>query len=343
MRDHGSAVPGYVPPIPDPSALIDWPEAFGRRFAIFVDVEEEFDWSAPLSRTSRSVTNVAAIPAFHARLAARGVPLTYLVDYPVADDPRAREAIAPLLVEGSTVGAQLHPWVTPPDDERLGVRNSFAGNLPVELEAAKLDVLTAAIEHGFGVPPRAYRAGRYGIGPNTIRLLAARGYRIDTSIRARFDYRGEGGPDFRALGNAAYRVGGTMIEIPLTAIYTGSARAAGPWLHPLASRIPHGAGALARAGVLSRVPLTPEGTDVGEAVAAIAVAARSGMRLLSLSFHSPSLIPGHTPYVRDAADLARFDRWWDGVLDALAAHGYRAAGVDDLLAAARLPMSAAPR
>ena len=37
----------------------------------------------------------------------------------------------------------------------------------------------------------------------------------------------------------------------------------------------------------------------------------------------PSVEIGHTPYVRDAADLARFWAWWDGVLDQFDRAGVR--------------------
>jgi hypothetical protein len=33
---------------------------------------------------------------------------------------------------------------------------------------------------------------------------------------------------------------------------------------------------------------------------------RAGVRTFSLTLHSPSLEPGHTPYVRSAADLETF-------------------------------------
>ena len=59
-----------------------------------------------------------------------------------------------------------------------------------------------------------------------------------------------------------------------------------------------------------------------------------GVRLLVLSFHSPSLVPGHTPYVRDAADLRRFWTWWGAVLARLDRLGVRAASLDEVLAAA---------
>ncbi len=58
--------------------------------------------------------------------------------------------------------------------------------------------------------------------------------------------------------------------------------------------------------------------------------------MLNFSFHSPTLEPGHTPYVRDEADRTAFYRWWDAVLAHLAKRGLRAASLDQFLNA--IPM-----
>jgi MFS family permease len=58
--------------------------------------------------------------------------------------------------------------------------------------------------------------------------------------------------------------------------------------------------------MLSRVPLTPEGITATEATTAIDALIEEGVRVLNFSFHSPTLEPGHTPYVRSEDDLARF-------------------------------------
>ena len=192
-RDSGS---------PAAARRVAWPTGWSPRFAIFVDVEEEFDWSAPFSREARSTAAVPALLPFAERMAERGVGVTYLTDHPVATCPRSAEVLRRIAaLPGAEIGTQLHPWVNPPHDEALSLRASYAGNLPEALEAAKIDALTDAITRAVGTPPRAYRAGRYGLGPNTARLLAARGYRLDTSVRAGFDYRADGGPDFRRSGN----------------------------------------------------------------------------------------------------------------------------------------------
>ena len=323
-------------PVPPPSAdeRIVWPGPFGTRFTIFCDVEEEFDWRGPFRRDAWSTRAMAAFPAAHQRFVAAGCGLACMVDHPIATDPAAVAALACAAEGGrSTIGAQLHPWVTPPFDEPLGPVNSYAGNLPPALEAAKIDRLTAAIAAAFGRAPIAFRAGRYGIGPATLPLLAARGYRLDSSVRARYDYRGDGGPDFRRVGNAAFRRNG-MVELPFTTVHAGLLRGAGQRLYRAAARLPRGAGLLARARLVSRVSLTPEDMPLADALAAIEVAVGEGERLLAFSFHSPSLAPGHTPYVRDAADLLAFWRWWDAVLGPLARLGVAHASLAEILAAA---------
>ena len=323
----------FRPPLPAPADVVAWSDSFGTRFVVFVDTEEEFDWSKPLARDNRSVSTVAALPAAHARFAAAGAPLALMVDHPIATDPRAIDLIGPLLTNGTAVGTQLHPWVNPPFDEALIPANSFAGNLPRALEEAKLVALTEAITTAFGTRPTAYRAGRYGLGPASFDLLAAHGYRLDSSMRPGFDYALEGGPDFSALGNHAFRAGG-IVELPLTTVFTGAARSGGIALYRMAGRIPKGRAVLARSRLLQRIPLTPEGIPVREALEAIRVTIGEGVRVLSFAFHSPSLAPGHTPYVKDDADLAAFWGWWDKILAELDRLGARAAGLDDVISAA---------
>lgn len=338
--------PGYRPRAPDREALVAWPAEFGTRFTVLVDTEEEFDWNAPLTRGEHGVSAMAALPAAHRRFVDRGVPLTYMIDYPIATDARASAVLAALLEDGvSAVGTQLHPWVNPPFDEALTPHNSYAGNLPERIEAAKLDALTDAITRAIGVRPIAYRAGRYGIGHNTLRLLAERGYRVDSSMRSRYTYASDGGPDFAEIDNHAFRVGPApgMLELPLTTIHTGWLRRGGTGLYRALEAVPRGRGLFARSGLLSRVALTPEDMPLRDALEAIAVAVGEGLRLLNFSFHSPSLAPGHTPYVRDAADLARFHGWWDAVLDDLARRDVAAASLDQLIVAAGLPAEPAWR
>jgi len=323
----------YRPARPTDAQRVVWPEAFGTRFTVFADVEEEFDWNAPLDRRNRSTTAMAAFPDAHRRFAERGVALACMVDYPIATDPAAVAILSRVVEDGrSEIGTQLHAWVNPPFPDSAPPGSSYAGNLPQTSEAAKLKTLTRAIATAFGRAPRAYRAGRYGIGPNSFALLARLGYRIDSSVRPGYDYSADGGPDFSMADAGAYRAEG-IVELPLTTVFTGHARRVGPHLYRALGRIPKGRGFFARAHLLSRIALTPEDMPIADALEAVAVAAGEGLRLLNLSFHSPSLVPGHTPYVRDAADLKRFHDWWTAMLDEFERRGIRNASLDEIIAA----------
>lgn len=334
--DPGARHGSYRVPPPAPADRVAWPAGFGTHFLVLVDTEEEFDWDAPLSRDHRATTAAAALPDAHHWFGGHGIPLSYMIDHPIASDPRAVDLLGEILTDGvSTIGTQLHPWVNPPFDEDVTPFNSFPGNLPRALEAAKLDALTDAITAAFGTAPRAYRAGRYGIGPDTLNLLAERGYRFDSSMRSRYDYSAEGGPNFTDIGNDAFRAGpgGAILELPLTTVFTGLARRLGQGLFDKAAAIPRGRGILARSGLMARVALTPEEMPLADALEAVRVAIGEGVQVLNFSFHSPSLVPGHTPYVRDAADLAAFYHWWEQVIALLGRRGATPIGLDALIEA----------
>lgn len=322
---------------PEERCYIPMPESFGRRFTVFSDTEEEFDWGRPRSRDNRSTTHMRAMPDLHERFRRRGVKPVHLVDHPIATDPRSVAMLREWLERDEiSIGTQLHPWVNPPHDEEVNTYNSFVGNLPIELERAKIENLTETIEAAFGRRPIVYRAGRYGVGPNTAALLEEAGYSADVSVRALFDYGDEGGPDFSRVKPLPYRIEGRrLVELPLSATYVGRLRARGRGLYRLAGRLPKGRGLLSRSGLLDRAALTPEGVPLGEALAAARALIDDGVRWFSLSFHSPSAEPGHTPYVRTAEDLRAFHAWWDGMFDFFEAQGIRPASIEETIDAAR--------
>lgn len=322
---------------PRANDYIALPDSFGRRFTVFSDTEEEFDWGKPRSRDNRSTTHMAAMPDLQERFRRRGVKCVHLVDHPIATDPKSVALLREWLDRDEiSVGTQLHPWVNPPHDEEVNTYNSFVGNLPTELERAKIRNLTETIHAAFGRRPIVYRAGRYGVGPNTAGLLAEAGYEADVSVRALHDYSGEGGPDFSWIKPFPFRVGGgDLLELPLSAAFVGRLRRRGTALYRAASRLPRGRGLLFRTGLLNRVPLTPEGVPLHEALAAARALLDDGVRWFSLSFHSPSVEPGHTPFVRTAEDLRTFHAWWDGMFDFFEREGIAPASIEETIAAAR--------
>jgi hypothetical protein len=321
---------------PQAEDIITLDRVFGTRFLLFVDTEEEFDWNAPFRRDSRSVTALKGMDEGQAFFAASGIRPVYVTDHPVLESEAAVAMMNQWVAdEAADVGAHLHPWVNPPHSEDVTVPNSFVGNLPEELERAKILALRDRIHEAFGRAPIAYRAGRYGVGANSARLLEEAGFRLDSSVRSRFDYSSEHGPDFYGMPLDPYWAGPSrsLIELPLSTAFTGLLRGSGQSLYWAAQAMGPMRAALARARLLSRVPLTPEGVPVREAIEAIDALLDAGTRVLNFSFHSPTLEPGHTPYVRDRAELSAFYHWWDVVLNHLDQRGVRPATLARLLAA----------
>ncbi len=307
-----------APASPD---IVRFSDGFGQRFLITVDTEEEFDWSAPVDRNRHTVDTIPALGKFQEFCEGFGIVPVYLMDYPVAASPVAVEVLGAAVAAGrAEVGVQLHPWVNPPHLEEVNQHNSFAGNLAPELERDKFLCLRDTIEKAFGRAPMIYRAGRYGAGPATAEMLCDAGIAIDSSVRSRFDYSSEGGPNYRDHPPAPYWLdrGRGLMELPLTTVFWGPLRQQGNWLYPSLWRVPRLRGALSQLGLLERIPLTPEGASAEDAIRGIDIALDDGLAVLVLSFHSPSLVPGNTNYVRTEEDLDTFYVWWRRVLAYLA-------------------------
>jgi peptidoglycan/xylan/chitin deacetylase (PgdA/CDA1 family) len=289
---------------------------------VVVDTEEEFDWSLPHARMNTSVASVASQHRAQEIFSRYGIIPVYVVDYAVAASEAAVAQLRRFLEDGSChIGAHLHPWVNPPHDEPVNARNSYPGNLPPALERAKLEVLTQKIEEMFGTRPTVYRAGRYGVGPATADILDDLGYKVDLSIVPHTSFAEDGGPNFHGFAGRPYRFGvrRDLLELPLSCGFCGLLRGFGAALYPLLASPPgmtvRAPGIAARLGLLERIRLTPEGVDHAAHRRLTDALFAQGCRIFSMSYHSPSLEPGHTPYVRDKGDLKAFldaiDRYLD--------------------------------
>lgn len=324
---------------PAPSDLVELGADERPRFWVTIDTEEDFDWDAPFARTGYGLASVPALADCQSYFARANVKPIYLVDWPIVADDRAVDILGAAQASGACdIGAQLHPWVNPPHDEDVSARNSYTGNLPADLQRAKMTALRDAICDRFAMAPVVYRAGRYGLGPDTAAMLADLGFRCDTSVRSGFDYRAGHGPDYSAAPLHPWWVrtkAGAVLEMPVTTVFGGLlGNAARPVYHRFARNGTHAGAALARLGIVERIALTPEGIPAERACKAIDIAIDLRLPVLNFSFHSPSLQPGNTPYVRSQADLDLFYRWWDVVLDHLARRGVEATTAADILAMA---------
>lgn len=280
---------------------------------VIVDTEEEFDWNAPFDRMNTNVTSMRAQYRMQDILRRYGVRPTYVMDYPVASQPIGFEPLREWLDAGEClIGAHLHPWVNMPFGEEVNDFNSYPGNLPPDMERRKLEILTEAITGNFGQRPIIYKAGRYGLGPNTFSILTELGYLIDLSPVPFNDMREKYGPDFRNIRAVPYWIGktGGLLTIPLSTGFFGLLAGYGAAINrgleqPLSRRL-RLRGLLSRTALFEHSILTPEGIDSAEHIKLTRAMLGQGKRVFCLTYHSPSLVPGNTPYVRTEADLQKF-------------------------------------
>ena len=304
----------------------------GAQFLVTIDTEEAFDWDGPFTRDQHSVTHIPAVIEFQTICEDAGVKPVYLVDFPVINDPASAELFRTLAAEGrAVIGAHLHPWVTPPFTDSISRRNSYGCNLPAEVERDKLMVMLDTMDRIFGETPTIFRAGRYGVGANTLEILAANGVRFDSSVRSSFDYSAEGGPDFHNSPARPYWIRPNVLaELPLTSVFVGPLRGYASHLFGKDSKPAASRGLLSRARMLNRIPFTPEGVGLSQMKKGIDRALADGLPLLTLSFHSPSLVPGNTSYVRNEAERVAFLQWWREILAYFSARRVRPAQLDQL-------------
>jgi len=298
---------------------------------VSIDTEED-NWHR--SRNAVTVENIGELGRLARFLDRLGVRPTYFTAYQVAIQERAAETLREVCAAGSAeIAAHLHPWNTPPLTEAFVPRNSMLKNLPADLQMAKLRRLTVALEEAFALTPRAFRAGRYGLGRDTVAALSCCGYRVDSSVEPFVSWEeSDEGATFVGAPLGAYRLSadrdvrqptadGDVLEIPLScgfnrtpfSLWSGVRRVfdAAP-LRPL-----HLVGLAARVGLCKRIVLSPELASVADMLTLSRRLLEHGVRHLQISWHSPSLRPGLSPFVTTVADVERLYARIAGYLEGL--------------------------
>jgi hypothetical protein len=311
-----NSVTATLPPVRKlltPSA--SWPPTL----IVVIDTEEEFDWSMPFDPAETSVTNIGFQPLAQDIFNDYGLIPTYAVDYPVASTPASIDVLRRFAADGRCeIGAHLHPWVNPPPEGPVDVRHSYPGNLPPAIERRKLIALTDTITASFGTRPTVYKAGRYGIGAATPAILRELKYAVDVSVVPHTDFSADGGPDFRDAPPDPFLIADGLCELPLSVHFVGRLASQGSRvfrrLSGSAARRMRLPGILSRLGLLTRLRLSPEGSGLAEMTQQTRAAFAAGTRLFMLTYHSSSLLPGATQYVRSEADRRAFLATLDGYL-----------------------------
>jgi hypothetical protein len=288
-----------------------------------LDTEED-NW-AP-TRTGWTVENARSLPQWHVFCRRVGVYPSYLVTYSMASTPWAAAILRDLASDGTTeIGAHLHPWNTPPSEEPEPRHFTMLRHYPLASQIAKLESLRESVFGITGTVPTVFRAGRFGLGRDTVTALVRCGFDVDTSVTPHFSWADyDAGPDFIGAPMHAYRVdgiedlrrhapGGSIIEVPLSSGHTRFAprtwrRLGRIFGHPV-SRAMRLASVSARVGLTRRCILSPEVHAVEDMVSLSRVIVQAGIPHLHMFLHSSTLRAGLSPFGRTQSDVHRiYDR-----------------------------------
>jgi peptidoglycan/xylan/chitin deacetylase (PgdA/CDA1 family) len=304
---------------------------------ITVDVEPDDAWSNHLNE---GTANVLELPRMQRILDRFGAKATLLVTYAVLRDDRARDVLRRMADEsGAEIGSHLHPWENPPFMQNGNDRRypAYPHELPLGGFRAKLECLTEAIESRLG-RPTSYRAGRWGLVGEHLRVLEELGYEVDTSVIPMVDWRttyglprsdgGRGGPDYRfapvrpyhpGYGNAARPGGACITEIPVTVDFT---RRAPRLLYERYGSLPLLVRrALRKSRLLRPVWCKPAEQSGGELDRMMKVALSRPASHINMALHSSELMLNGSPSTRTPEEVEVVFRGIERVLGLAAESG----------------------
>jgi hypothetical protein len=150
--------------------------------------------------------------------------------------------------------------------------------------------------------------------------IAELGYEVDSSVSPYMDWSSEGGVDYSQVPLVPYSSNVRDVyadapttpldEIPTTIDYLQRDGVRAARLHRRLSRSPwralRGYGVLSRLGLLNRVWLCPEHHPAADLIRLTRALQERGVPVVNMMFHSCTLQPGATPFVRSEADGREF-------------------------------------
>ncbi|NDV91340.1 WalW protein [Alteromonas sp. 345S023] len=278
-------------------------------FVFSIDTEEEWSWEEGFPERDFELTNIKKIPQLQQLFHQLGIRPTYLVDYAVADDEASVATLKPYIDEGACeMGAHLHPWCNPPYFGPTDDKGSHVVNLPETQVKQKLDALLEKLQQQFHVAPNSFRTGRWGIDEKTLKLLAARGITVDSSVypyykTKYFDcYGGPLLPYWPAykdpLAQSDQR---DIFELPVTVGFNRKNFAMANRIHQLLCAYPlrwlRSVGVAWHTRVLRKIYLCPELSKPEDMKTLVKRALDNDYPILHMFMHSSSLVDNENSFV----------------------------------------------
>lgn len=152
-------------------------------FLLSVDTEEEWPWDGPFPESNFAVENIAKLDEFQSFCERNSYRPVYFVDYAAAEAfPQYPNFFNKKRQVNYEIGAHLHPWANPPFFGPANDEKSHVVNLPISHVEQKLDTLLKLFKEKLDCEPTSFRTGRWGISNEIMKMLASRGFDVDSSV-----------------------------------------------------------------------------------------------------------------------------------------------------------------
>jgi hypothetical protein len=296
-----------------------------RHLIVTIDTEVDYDSQWRISNPTAFSSVLKGIPGALTPLFERhGVIPTYLLSPEVIEEPACVRVLRELGGRAE-LGTHLHPEFIEP--ERRLFRHNMGGQqalavqrqYPADVEAGKLEQLTARFSEAFGRQPTAFRAGRYGMSGETLRILAELGYAVDSSVTPGLTWDYDGAVvDYQdwAPGPAWIETAsGRILELPISIRPAGRLASMARALPIIPRRVKATRVFERLAGYQWLRPSWNTGNDL------VRFAQESPEQMLVLMLHSTEIIAGASPYAASSGDVRRIV----GAMDTLFAY-WKASG-----------------
>lgn len=284
-----------------------------KKFIITIDTEGDNLWEYTLNEKI-GTKNVAYLPRFQKLCNQYGYKPVYLSNYEMINSDKFLYFITTEAEQGNCeIGMHLHAWNTPPEYV-LPTRQNRAGlpyliEYPKEVMEEKISTMTELIYQRTGVRPVSHRAGRWAMNQSYFDILINQGYTVDCSMTPYINWasskgytQGSEGSDYSKVirePNYIYQSNSNarILEVPVTTykkiiprVYKGEGCKS--WLKTVFSYVDR-----------KVIWLRPTLHNFDEMKAVIELNDRSDSDYLMFMIHSSELMPGGSPFFRNAEEI----------------------------------------
>lgn len=192
-----------------------------KKLIITIDNEEDNQWNANAEETTENAKHLIRFQNLCDRF---GFKPVYLTTYRMAKDPvfvdLAKEALRENKCE---VGMHLHAWSTPPgyDIGKVTNERSYLIEYPLEIMEEKISRLHDLLTSTFGEIV-SHRSGRWALNRQYLMLLKKYGYLCDCSVTPGISWSrnlgatGAPGSDYSKKQNGNYEIVEGLLEVPVS-------------------------------------------------------------------------------------------------------------------------------